>query len=312
MSIQARSRPVESLVSSYRFVLVDVFTDKPFSGNQLAVLPQGDGLSDGQMLAIAREFGYSETTFVVPPTRREATFRLRSFTPTAEVFGAGHNALGAWWMLAAQKKLGLAGPLTEVWQELGARVLPLEIHAVDGRPTRIFMTQQPPTWGTIVSDHDRLAEAIGLDADDLAVDSLPAQVVSTGAAHLLVPVKTSAMLKHVHVDPAQLVAIARPLGCEGCYVFTLESDSPKAVARARAFFPGIGIVEDAATGSAAGPLGAYLVAHGRVASGAFTVRQGVEMGRPSLIEVRADGASIAVGGMCVIVGEGELCDPFEA
>lgn len=297
------------LVGSCRFVLVDVFTDVPLSGNQLAVFPEAEGLDESQMLAIAREFGYSETTFVFPPRRSEATFRLRSFSPTAEVFGAGHNALGAWWVLAAQKRLRLAASPNVVWQELGERVLPVEIHAVDDAPCRIYMTQDPPTWGMTVTDRDALVQAVGLGADDLSVDVLPAQAVSTGAAHLLVPVRTRGSLSRVRIDPTRLLSVARPLGCEGCYLFSLEGEAPHAVAHARAFFPGIGIVEDPATGSAAGPLGAYLVAHGRVAREGLTVNQGLDMGRPSRIEVRTDGDTIAVGGACVIVGEGEMYIP---
>lgn len=257
------------------------------------------------MLAIAREFGYSETTFVVPPTREEATSRLRSFTPTAEVFGAGHNALGAWWVLAAERRIRPAGSLTIVQQELGARVRPVEIHFHEGAPSAVFMNHEPPTWGRIVEDLRPLARALGLAEEDLGAFDLPVQAVSTGATHVLVPVRNLSVLGRARPDAGRLVAVARPLGGQGCYLFSLEPGSPN-VARARAFFPGIAIAEDPATGSAAGPLAAHLVAHGRAAPGDFIVNQGIEMGRPSRIEVRVDGAEVKVGGTCVIVGEGEL------
>jgi PhzF family phenazine biosynthesis protein len=131
------------------FVLVDVFTDRPLSGNQLAVV-NGEGLDAGGMQSIAKEFGYSETTFLLPPRQKKAAWRLRCFTPSIEVFGAGHNALGAWWVLAAQGRVSLSGPRTETWQELGERVLPVEIESAGDKPTRVWMTQTTPVWGATV------------------------------------------------------------------------------------------------------------------------------------------------------------------
>ena len=102
-------------MNSYTFVLVDVFTEHPLAGNQLAVIPNAEGLDEGQLQAIAREFNYSETTFILPPRQAKANWRLRSFSPSAEVFGAGHNALGAWWVLAARGGVVLRDNETGFW-----------------------------------------------------------------------------------------------------------------------------------------------------------------------------------------------------
>lgn len=294
---------------SHPFVLVDVFTDRPLSGNQLAVLMDAEALDDRQMQSIAQEFGYSETTFVLPPRQKKAMWRIRSFTPSIEVFGAGHNALGAWWVLAAHGRVPLSGPRTEAWQELGVRVLPVEIESESngGRPTRVWMTQAAPVWGATVEDRAALASVIGLEASDLDVPGLEPRAVSTGANHLLVPVKSLAALGRIRVENEGLLALARSVDCQGCYPFTLQTLEPGSAAHARAFFQGVDIEEDSATGSAAGPLGAYLVSRSRVPEKTtFVVEQGDEVGRRSRIEVRVSDDTVKVGGQCVIVGEGRL------
>ena len=274
------------------FSLVDVFTHRPLSGNQLAVLP-AEGLDERDMQAIAKEFGYSETTFVLPPRQKKAMWRLRCFTPSIEVFGAGHNALGAWWVLAAQGRVPLSDPRTEAWQELGARVLPVAIESSGGKPTRVWMTQTTPVWGASVTDRAALAAVIGLDPSDLDVPGLEPRAVSTGANHLLVPVRSLAALGRVRVDNDKLMALARTFDCQGCYPFTLQVLEADSTAHARAFFPGVDIEEDPATGSAAGPLGAYLVSRDRAPQAAsFVVEQGDEAGRPSRIEVRVSGDTV--------------------
>lgn len=294
-------------MGSYKFVLVDVFTTQPLAGNQLAVVPNAQALTDSEMQDVAREFNYSETTFILPPRQAKADWRLRSFSPSAEVFGVGHNALGAWWVLAAHGTIGLSDPFTTLWQELGEKVLPVGIYSEAGKPLRVAMTQDKPHFGDKLTDRIALARILGLDPSDLEVDGLEAQAVSTGAAHLLVPVRSLSALERVRVDAAGLITLARPLGCEGCYLFCLETHEEGLTARARAFFPGIGISEDPATGSAAGPLGAYLASRNLIAEGVWAViQQGVEMKRPSQIEVRVQGNQVEVAGRSVIVAEGTL------
>jgi PhzF family phenazine biosynthesis protein len=293
--------------SAYQFVLVDVFTDRPFAGNQLAVFPKAEGLNDGQMQTIAREFNYSETTFILPPARPQADWRLRSFTKTEEVFGSGHHTLGAWWVLAAWGGAVLRDPETKFWQEIGERVLPVTIASDAGSPLRVAMAQEQPRFGGKLTDLDGLARALGLDSSDFDAERLEPQAVSTGAAHLLTPVRSLSALERVRVDAEGLVEIARPLGCEGCYLFSLETREPGSLAHARGFFPGIGIAEDPATGSAAGPLGALLASRGILPEGKWAVvEQGDELGRPSRIEVRVEGDQVEIAGRSVVVAEGTL------
>ena len=293
----------------YKFALVDVFTEQPLAGNQLAVFPNAQGLTEDQMQAIAREFNYSETTFILPPRHAKADFRLRSFSPSAEVFGAGHNALGAWWVLGAQGAVSLSDSGATLRQELGERVLPVEISSRAGSLLRVAMTQGEPRYGKKLTGRAALAGALGLDPSELEseVESLDPQAVSTGARHLLVPVRSLAALKRVRVDAEKLIALASPLGCHGCYLFSLETLEPGSAAHARAFFPGIGISEDPATGSAAGPLAALLASRGLIPEDAWVViEQGDEMARPSRIEARVRGDRIEVAGRSVIVAEGTM------
>ncbi len=292
----------------FPFKLVDVFTDTPLAGNQLAVVFAADGfLSDDRMQALAREFNYSETTFVLPP-RRRAAWRLRSFTPSAEVFGAGHNALGAWHAIAESDLVDLKEGENVVYQELGELILPLEIYVEAGKPQRILMTQSKPVFGEEFSDKAILAEALNLKESDFRVESLAPQAVSTGAFHFLVPVKNIEALRNVRIDAPKLIELAKPLGCHGCYLYTTETVGKNSAVHARAFFPGIGMTsEDPTTGSAAGPLAAYLVSKGVLpADETLIIEQGYEIGRPSRIEVSVSGDEVKVGGKSVTIAEGTI------
>jgi trans-2,3-dihydro-3-hydroxyanthranilate isomerase len=288
------------------FFLVDVFAVAPLTGNPLAVVADAERLQEPVMRAVAREFNQSETTFVLPPTRPQATRRLRSFTPAgAEVVGPGHNALGAWWWLATagQIELDAEGGAALV-QEIGGRLLPLEVTGRNGRPEAIVMEQAQPEFGLTVTDRDALAQALGVEP---GVSDLPAQVVSTGAAHLMVPARDRAVVDRAQPDAARLAAVLAQVGGQGCYLYCLEPVDPGAVAYARFFNPTVGISEDPATGSAAGPLVSRLVSHGVVPDGAWVdVEQGHAMGRPSRIRVQVSGRQVRIGGGCVVVAEGTL------
>lgn len=294
-------------MNSYTFVLVDVFTERPFAGNQLAVILNAEGLDDGQLQSIAREFNYSETTFILPPRQAKADWRLRSFTKKEEVEGIGHHTLGAWWALAARGELALRDPETKFRQEIGESVLPVAIASEGGAPLRVAMTQDKLHFSDRLTDLAGLARALGLEVSDFDLERLEPQAVSTGAMHLLTPVRSLSVLERVRVDAERLIAVARPLGCEGCYLFSLETREPNSAAHARSFVPGIGIAEDPATGSAAGPLGALLASRGLIPEGVWTViEQGDEIGRPSRIEVRVIGDQVEIAGRSVIVAEGKL------
>lgn len=294
-------------MSSRPFVLLDVFAERPLAGNQLVVLPDAAGLDEQAMLAIAREFNYSETTFVVPPRDPRAMRRLRCFSPTSEVFGAGHNALGAWWALVAGGHVPASDGVSRLWQELGDRILPVDVFHENGALVRVAMIQGSPQVRSGEASRDRLASALGLDSAAFRVPGIEPKVVSTGATHWLVPVRTLDDLARVRADADLLTKLAKPLGCEGCYLFCLETRGPGALAHARGFFPGIGIAEDPATGSAAGPLAYYLASLGRVAQGEWVaIEQGYEIHRPSRIEARIRGDVVEVAGRCAIVAEGSL------
>jgi trans-2,3-dihydro-3-hydroxyanthranilate isomerase len=286
---------------------VDVFADAPLAGNPLAVVAGADGLDMAVMRALAREFNQSETTFLSAPWLPGADWRLRSFTAAGvEVVGAGHNALGAWWWLAMAGRLELEDGGGRFAQEIGERVLPVEVIGADGRPSTISMEQAAPEFGSSVEDGPELAAALGLTVDDLR-DDAPAQVVSTGAAHLLVPARGRAVVDRSRPDAPRLAAVLEAVGGQGCYLYCLDPVDVDAVAHARFFNPTVGIWEDPATGSAAGPLVSQLVARGVEPDGATVlVEQGHSMGRPSRIEVQVRGEQVRIGGGGVVVAEGTL------
>jgi trans-2,3-dihydro-3-hydroxyanthranilate isomerase len=291
------------------FHIVDVFAVEPLTGNPLAVVDGGVALTLELFQRIAREFNQSETTFVLPPTRPKATWRLRSFTASGvEVFGAGgHNSLGAWWWLADAGKLKLAGSATEFQQEIGDRVLPVTISRAAGHLTGVVMQQEAPKALRKCEDLARLAASLGLTPGDLAVDRAPCQVVFTGAAHLLVPIRDREAVDRIQPESDTLFGLLQSVGAEGCYVFSMDPRHRDAVAYARFFNPTVGISEDPATGTAAGPLVAHLVTHRLVKPGeSIVVEQGTAMGRTSLIHVKVVGDTVNVSGRGVIVASGTL------
>jgi trans-2,3-dihydro-3-hydroxyanthranilate isomerase len=303
------------------FYFVDVFAASPLTGNPVAVVPDADRLAEAQMQAISREFNQSETAFVLAPGLPGATVRLRSFTPIgAEVFGAGHNALGAWLWLALAGRLpaeavatsddpaGPAGPaqVGGLAQQIGGDVLPVRVRREPDGTFVVSMDQSPPEFGSITSDRGALAAALGLAETDLVADD-PAQVVATGAGHLLVSLRDRAAVDRAVPHAAQLAEALARVGGEGCYIYARERpQGDEAAAYARFFNPVMGIAEDPATGTAAGPLAALLVRRGHLEAGPAVIEQGHALGRPSRIQVRASGPSVTVSGSGLISAEGFL------
>jgi trans-2,3-dihydro-3-hydroxyanthranilate isomerase len=287
------------------FYFVDVFASRPLTGNPLSLVSDADGLDEPQMRAIAREFNQSETVFVLRPSLPGATWRLRSFTPIGvEVAGAGHNALGAWLWLDAVGRLPAGNAVLA--HEISGKVLPVEVIREEGRPVAVSMDQSPPEFGESVTDRAELAAALGLSVGDLVAGE-PAQVVSTGAGHLLVPVRDRATVDRAAPDAPRLAAALRQVGGEGCYLYSRDPVDADAVAYTRFFNPTVGIAEDPATGTAAGPLVALLVAAGRVAEDTTViVEQGYALGRPSRIQVTVSGPRVRVSGSGLVVAEGRL------
>lgn len=306
MAIESHNDQTTS--SPVAFYFVDVFTRHALAGNPLSLVSDADGLDEHQMRAIAREFNQSETTFLLHPSLPGATWRLRSFTPTgAEVFGAGHNALGAWWWLAESGRIPPGQGIDRIFQEIGGRVLPVGVIREDRRLVAVSMDQLTPRYGETVSDRSELAASLGLAEDDLRTDHA-AQVVSTGAPHLLVPVRDRAAVDRAAPDAPRLAALLRHASGQGCYLYSPDPvDADEAVAYTRFFNPTVGIWEDPATGSAAGPLVARLVALGEVPPDTTViVEQGYALGRPSKIGVTVSGQRVRISGSAVVVADGQL------
>ncbi len=264
-----------------RLYTLDVFTAKPLAGNPLAVVTDGDNLSRQQMQAVAREMNLAETVFVQRPTNNRALARLRIFTTTHELPLAGHPVVGTWFLLA---ELGVVpaseGPV-QILQQTGAGILPVEITFHDGRPSRVTMTQKEARFKSPKISRGALAEALGLRPSD--IDSgLPIESVSTGIFNLMVPLCSKAALPKIQSNMRGLFHLLNG-NSTMAYCFALVG---RGKALARGMLPWE-IYEDPATGSAGGSLGAYLVHHGQLKPGEeLSIRQGVEMGRPSEIHVQ--------------------------
>jgi trans-2,3-dihydro-3-hydroxyanthranilate isomerase len=289
------------------FYFVDVFAERPLTGNPLAVVPHAEILDDVMMQRIAGELNQAETTFIVTPRDKAAHWRLRSFTaPGHEIFGAGHNSLGAWWWMAESQQLTLTDGANFFTQEIGDSLLPVEVRCEGQQLASVVLTQSPPQFRNVCEDVPGLADALGLEMDDLS-SSLPAQVVSTGAGHLLVPVRNRAAVARAHPDARRLAKILNAVNGEGCYLYCLDTVSPASSAHARFFNPTMGIVEDSATGTAAGPLACQLVTHGIAKDGStIKIEQGYEMKRPSMLSVEVHGKTVRLAGRGVKVIEGML------
>ncbi len=301
----------------YRFIQADVFTEVVFGGNPVAVFPDAEGLSEAEMQKIARELNLSETTFVLPPTDRRADVRVRFFTPSAELPFAGHPTLGTHVVLASLGRYPIAGPVTRIWQQVGVGVLPVDlITNAEGYTDRAVMTQAEARHGKVYTDRKQLARALGLKEADLHPD-LPAQVYSTGLPGLIIPVASLEAIQRIRLNVGPFNEVCRSVGVTGAEVFTLETLDRAHHAHVRNFDPLLGVLEDPATGSMAGALGAYLLANRvfeyepAVSTTHMVIEQGFEIDRPSLIEVEVDirdgaVAEVRVGGQVVILIEGEL------
>ena len=289
----------------HRFYTLDVFTNNRFEGNPLAVFTDGDGLTDDQMLAIAREMNLSETVFVQKPTDEEALARLRIFTTKEELKLAGHPVIGTWFLLAELGVVPAQDGGVHILQETGAGVLPVEIRFKDGRPQRVTMTQKEAIFKPAKINKKKLASALGLSPKDFDAKLQP-EFVSTGIFNLMVPLRNRAALGKIAMNMTELRHL-QGKNATMAYCFALSGNGK---AFSRGMLPWE-LYEDAATGSAAGSLGAYLVRNGELAPGhTLTILQGAEMGRPSHLEVEVtqSGKKLVprVSGAAVRVFEGTI------
>lgn len=285
-------------MSTLGYEIVDVFTDRPFAGNPLAVVFGAEGLATEQMQALALEFNLSETVFVLPPTQVGATYRARIFTPADELPFAGHPSVGAAVTASRRGVIG-AGRVT---QECGAGVLPIEVTA-----TGATLTGGTPTLGPEL-DPEPLLEMVGLTGPDHV--GPPPRVAGCGLEFPYLPVRPDAVAR------ARLnTTAAQRYGVEHVSLFSWDADSQ--TAHARVFVPGLGVPEDPATGSAALGLGVWLVASGLLPGegrAEYTVRQGIEINRPSTLacSVTASGGlalGATVSGQVMPVARGEITVP---
>ncbi|MEU5722862.1 MULTISPECIES: PhzF family phenazine biosynthesis protein [unclassified Micromonospora] len=285
-------------MSTLAYEIVDVFTDRPFAGNPLAVVFGAEGLATEQMQALALEFNLSETVFVLPPTQVGATYRARIFTPAEELPFAGHPSVGAA-VTASRRGMFDAG---QVSQECGAGVLPIEVTA-----TGATLTGGTPTLGPEL-DPEPLLEMVGLTAADHAGPA--PRVAGCGLEFPYLPVRPDVVARAKLNPPA-----AERYGVEHVSVFSW--DPATQTAHARVFVPGLGVPEDPATGSAALGLGVWLVASGLLPGegrSAYAVRQGIEINRPSALACTVTAAGgVAVGatvsGQVMPVARGEIAVP---
>jgi trans-2,3-dihydro-3-hydroxyanthranilate isomerase len=279
-------------VRRFRYVVVDVFTDTPLAGNQLAVFTDARGLSDEEMQRLAREMNFSESTFVLP-AEGEGHARMRIFTPTAELPFAGHPTLGTAFVLA--------GPLQllEIRLETKAGVVPVALEREQDRIVFGWMQQPLPTWQPY-EDEATLLAALGVERSEL-----PVELYDNGMGHVYVTLGSEDEVASLRPNLAVLGDLPATLGINCCA-------GSGARWKTRMFAPGGGFGEDPATGSAAGPLAVHAARHGRIAFGdEIEISQGAEVGRPSTLYARAEGTAealerVEVGGNAVIVARGEF------
>jgi trans-2,3-dihydro-3-hydroxyanthranilate isomerase len=289
-------RGTSSSTTELRYTLLDVFTDVAFTGNPLAVVHDADGVDDRTMLAFAHETRLSETTFVQSSTEAGADYRNRIFSMAGELPFAGHPSLGT--AVAVARANDVVGEVSYV-QQTGAGLQPISV-SIDGPRARAAMLQEPPQFGDEVDPGPILA-ALRLDRED-AHPELPAQIVSTGLPHIMMPLASLAALERIAPDAAAVDRLLAEIEPWGIYAAWCEPERGKA--RTRMFGHSAQLTEDPATGSAAGPLCAYL--HTRTGVRAVEIRQGVEIGRPSRLDAEIAADRVRVGGDVVAVIDGAL------
>ena len=293
-------------ISRYRYLHYDVFTDRRFGGNQLAVFPEAAGLSTQTMQQIAREIGFAETTFVTAAERPDTDVRMRIFTPGTEMPMAGHPVVGSTFALARDG--AIAEGRTDWVFGLNIGPTSVSLQWSGSRLDFAWMTQRNPEFGPIVEDAAHVAAALGLQEGDVRATGLPVQQVSCGMPFVFVPLATREAVDRAVPD-------MRVLDFEA-YVFTTDRSgaADSATTYSRMFAPMLGVNEDPATGSASGPLGSYLLKYALTSpeeARSILNLQGVKLGRPSWIHVSIESSGseitrVRVGGTSVFVAEGTM------
>ena len=296
--------------------LVDVFTNRAFGGNPLAVFPDAGELPLELMQAIAKELNLSETTFVTPARDSQHDFRVRIFTPASELPMAGHPTVGTAYVLTHEGMIERTASATKINFEEGVGTIPVTINFRDGGvPDWIEMQQPLPTFGPRITDVAAIAEMLSVDTEAITATGLPVEVVSCGVPFLFVPLSNLEAIRSVRFRLDVWEKALRDAGVPPeVFVFTEEVETAGSRVHSRMFAPAIGIGEDPATGAASGPLGCYLVrqevvrAEPRVE---LISEQGIEMGRPSFIKIGVEQNAgeitrVTVSGQCYFMGAGYL------
>jgi trans-2,3-dihydro-3-hydroxyanthranilate isomerase len=274
---------------TWDYLVLDVFTDTPLEGNPLAVFTEAAGIPGPLMQRTARELNLSETVFV-QPAKRGGDARLRIFTPTQELPFAGHPTLGAAFVV------GTRDASDRVRLETGIGIIPVDLERRDGRVVFGWLTQPVPRW----RPYEHAGEV--LDALGVASSELPVEAYDNGPLHVYVTLADEDEVAALQPDLARLARL------EGVGVNAIAGAGRRW--RSRMFGPGLGVDEDPATGSAAGPLAVHLVRHGQLRGGEeLELRQGIELSRPSRLHARVEGSAarmtaVQVGGAAVVVAEG--------
>ena len=300
---------------SKRFLIADVFSDVRFGGNQLAVFLDGSGLDSRTMQDIAREMNYSETTFLLP-AEGEGDYRIRIFTPAHELPFAGHPIVGSAYVIVSEKMKEWGNQSTTVTLEARVGPIRIEVKTEDGKLGRSTMTQPLPVVRGKYSNIGAVAKALSLETSTIQQTNLPVETIFNGIAALIVPVASLSAIENIKVDSNTLTEISNEVGASTVLAFTRETLFPTNTVHCRVFAPAAGVSEDAATGSANGCFGFYLVRH-KVVQPTATTRiiseQGYEMKRPSQLHIDVDVnmdssevTEVRVGGSVVIAGQGEI------
>jgi trans-2,3-dihydro-3-hydroxyanthranilate isomerase len=298
-----------------RYVLVDVFADRPLAGNPLAVFPDASGVDDATLQLVAREMDHAATAFLLPSSLPGAQFRLRIFSREREIPFAGHPALGAHFVHATESRLPLRDPVTRAAHEGSDGLFEVELITEGGQIVQVRLTQRLPEIGPKLGPEEitRVAEGLGLAEEEIQATNQPVRVASTGLPVLIVPVATLAALSAARPRYGLLRDLLEGRDATLVYAFTKETCEARSAAHARAFDV-LGSVEVPGAGAAAGALAAYLVSHSAVTIQpvtALSIEQGRSLNRPSTIstEVHLAGSEIVrvvMGGRVVRVGEGRL------
>lgn len=292
------------------FYTCDVFTDAPFGGNQLAVFPDATGIPDDRLQSIAKEFNFSETTFVYPPVNPSHTKKVRIFTPGDELPFAGHPTIGTAIVLGLIGMIPISGEETKVILEEGVGPVPVTIRSAVGKPAFAQLTAAKlPEFSLNVPPKKKLADLLTIAPDDIVDGIYPLQFVSVGFPFLFIAVRNRKTIASIQVNSI----IMNELKLKEVFVFTDDAEWEGFHFRARMFAPLIGIPEDPATGSAAAAFAGYLAEKHPQKEGTlrWNVEQGVEMGRPSRLFIEADKKNgsitgVRVGGNAVMMTEGMM------